>query len=148
MDKKRLELIATAILIVIFILVVSNNFKRTKAKAGYGAAEPSAAAVSAPVATYATGASLERANMPEEEGEAVWGRDPFVLNEVAPVAVDTVSNLKLNGITTVKGGAPKAFINNDIVSIGSRIGKFTVLKITHNKVIVTDGGKNFELEMK
>lgn len=141
-------MIATAVLIVIFILALSNNFKRAKAKAGYGAAEPSTAAVSAPGATYATSVSLERAKMLEEEEETVWGRDPFVLHEVTPLAADTISNLKLNGITTVKGGAPKAFINNDIVSVGSKIGKFTVLKITHNKVMVTDGEKNFELEMK
>jgi hypothetical protein len=81
---------------------------------------------------------------PEDGG---WGRDPFVLHEVA-VKVDSVENLRLMGITSGGNKKPMAVINNELVPVGAKIGKFEVIEISKKGVAVTDGKKIYTLKLE
>ena len=84
---------------------------------------------------------------PAEE-RMVWGRDPFVLEEAAEEGMSNVGGLKLMGITAAKNGKSKAVINDRIVSKGSTIGKFKVVDIWPDRVIVLDREEKTEIELK
>lgn len=70
-----------------------------------------------------------------------WKRNPFV-----PVGAPTYSNLILSGIIWNKE-KPKAVIDDALVSKGDKISGNTVLDIQTNRVILTDGTKDFELKL-
>lgn len=72
-----------------------------------------------------------------------WRRSPFV----PPGSGATTSALVLNGIIGHKD-KPKAMINDSLVSIGDKIGNYTVLSIKSKSVILTDGNGNIELKME
>ncbi|MDD5422441.1 MAG: hypothetical protein PHT32_03345, partial [Candidatus Omnitrophica bacterium] len=76
-----------------------------------------------------------------------WGRDPFMLEDSSSGDLSKVSSLKLMGITSSKDSPHKAIINNIIVSVGSTIGKFRVLDISNDTVLVSDGKETFSLKI-
>lgn len=152
MDKKKTELIATGVLILIFIGVLTNSIIKIKAKS------PRPAASGSPVSSVESMPQENPQVRPEhalspkhtsskdaaKRTDPVWGRDPFVREESVISADAGVSSLKLMGITA-GGSKSMAIINNEIVNTGSRIGKFTVIKIVKDRVVLTDGSENFEL---
>ena len=56
--------------------------------------------------------------------------------------------LRLMGITVGKDGNPQAVINDKMVSKGSKVGKFKVLDVLPNKVILMDMEEETKLELK
>lgn len=76
---------------------------------------------------------------------ALWGRDPFVLKEMGSGSV--LSGLKIMGITAAAGANKKsmAIINDEIVSVGSKVGQYEVVQIMKDRVTITDGKDNFDL---
>lgn len=162
MDKKKIELIITGILVIIFIFAVSNIIRKARPKMTKSS-QPSSGSVS-PAGPPDRSSIISRAGqtgslfkpkvkelIEEKEGikeEREWGRDPFNLHEADQSGgIDSITSLKLMGITVGEKTKSMAIINNEIVSIGSKIGKFTVLKIAPGKVIVTDGQTNYELKI-
>ena len=146
MDKKKLELIATGILVMVFILVLAGNIKKIK-----GAIIPRKA--QAPIALLPVKQveplfKNKAVDVKKEERDIGWGRDPFMRQELVIENADTVANLKLMGITTGKTAKSMAIINNKLVSVGSRIGKFRVMEISKDGVWVTDDKEVSELKMQ
>ncbi len=135
MDKKKIQIAITAVLVIVLILVSINSCHRIKKKlspVSLPAAAP--AAVLAPQqsggAPYTEAAKLE------------WMRDPFsdkiYLSEKGEI------DLKLSGILWDEKN-PSAIISDKVVTEGDTIGKYTVLKIKEERVILNDGIKNVEL---
>ena len=146
MDKKRPALIAAGILVMIFILVSAGNIRKIK-----GAILPNksqAAIAVLPVKQVEPLFKSKIIDVKKEGREIGWGRDPFMRQELVTGQVETVANLKLMGITTGKSAKPMAIINNKLVSVGSRIGKFRIMEISKEGVWVTDDKEVFELKMQ
>jgi cytoskeletal protein RodZ len=63
-----------------------------------------------------------------------------------PVANPTAPPLNLNGIF-YNPTRPTAIVNNKLVSIGSRVGQFTVLAITQSSISLVGGGQTNVLSL-
>jgi len=75
-----------------------------------------------------------------------WGRNPFAGSQRED-EVGSVSNLRLFGIMVTDEGA-QAFINESIVRVGDKITDKTVKRIEQNRVVLTDGTKDYVLELR
>ena len=75
-----------------------------------------------------------------------WGRNPFVWPQIKEKA-DSISDLKLGAIMW-SDKKLSAFINGKIVSVGDKITDKTVKQIEPDRVILTDGIKDYVLELK
>jgi len=153
MDKKKTELIVTGVLIVIFVIVLTNSIMKIRAKT---APRPSEAITEQPANPASQLSIFPEKERPGHSTAAIskkearektvptWGRDPFTREETIISSDSGVSSLRLMGIT-IGSSKSMAIINNEIVNTGSKIGKFTVLKIARDRVVLTDGTENFEL---
>lgn len=155
MDKKKAELVITGVLIVIFIIVLTNSIMKIRGKIPPApkpklvdeVSEPPALTTRKETLSVKTEQFISKETLKKDirqKTEPSWGRDPFVREETVISQDSGVSSLKLMGITT-GGSKSMAIINNEIVNVGSKVGKFTVLKIVKDRVVLTDGEKNFEL---
>jgi len=85
--------------------------------------------------------------VPRKRTEFVdWGRNPFAFPQ-RKERVGSISNLALSCIIWSDGKA-SAFINESIVYIGDKINDKTVKRIEQNRVILTDGTKDYVLELQ
>ena len=75
-----------------------------------------------------------------------WGRDPFTFPQ-REEEIGSISNLRLSCIICNDKEA-QAFINESIVRVGDKITDKTVKRIEQNKVILTDGTKDYVLELQ
>ena len=83
-----------------------------------------------------------------KESEFGGERDPFALPDVQGGPTSAVSELRLTGITTNGKGKAIAIINENMVSVGGKIGRFTVVNITGSKVVVADEKQSYELKLE
>ena len=76
-----------------------------------------------------------------------WGRNPFAepQEEREEKKVVGISDLKLHAI--ILGNKPSALINNSIVSVGDKITDKTIKQVEPNRVILTDGTKDYVLKL-
>jgi len=146
MDKKKLEIAAAAILIIIFVLILIGSLKKTGQKMPVPSKAVSPALLPANIKPIAETKNEKKPDVKDEETDL--GRDPFALPEVKRGPASAVSGLNLAGITTNGAGKAIAIINENMVSVGGKIGYFTVVDITSNRVILTDGTQNYELTLK
>lgn len=72
-----------------------------------------------------------------------WGRDPFTLPKTP---VDISVELKLKGIMWDKDN-PLTIINGKVLKRGDKIGTNTVIDIKQDRVILSDGDREFELKL-
>lgn len=147
MDKKRLELIAGVVLVLVFIFILSMSLARFKLKTPSSIKKEASVQTAAGLKTKPSFKAKKEKGHEEKKG-LPWGRDPFVLEESVQGAEGTIGNLRLMGITVGDKTKSMAIINDEIASVGSKIGKFTVLKIYQDLVVVTDGENNYDLKMK
>jgi hypothetical protein len=86
--------------------------------------------------------------VPRKRTEFVdWGRNPFVWPQREEKA-GSVSNLTLFSIMWNDKGGRAAAINGSIVREGDKITDKTVKRIEQNRVILTDGTKDYVLELQ
>jgi len=87
--------------------------------------------------------------VPRKRTEFVdWGRDPFArLQTGEEEKAGGVSNLQLNAIIW-GDNEPSAFINESIVYVGEKICDKTVKQIEQNRVILTDGTRDYVLKLQ
>jgi len=149
MDKKRLEIIVTAVLAVVLIFILSGALKKWVPK------YPATANLRIPEEKVNVSAKTTPTFNAKKEGETNAEeydyrrlRDPFSPPEVSEGPVSAISKLRITGITRDGKGKVIAIINEKIVNVGGKVGNFTVLDITANKAIVTDGKQNFELKLE
>ena len=75
-----------------------------------------------------------------------WGRNPFAF-PLRKERVGSISNLVLSCIIWSDEKA-SAFINESIVYVGDKITDKTVKRIEQNRVVLTDGTKDYVLELR
>jgi hypothetical protein len=73
-----------------------------------------------------------------------WGRDPFTFLQEKSGGI---SNLTLTAIMW-NNEKPSAYINESIVNVGDQISDKTIKQIEQNKVVLTDGTKDYVLELQ
>ncbi len=143
MDKKKIEIVVVAIGGIILAALVVQNIG--KVVSGHGARTPSAPTIAVAELESIFTPKKAEAEKRREAKDLAWGRDPFVLGGGTAEVSDTIASLKLMGITARGTTKAVAIINNEMVHEGTKIGKFTVVKILQKKVVVTDGKESFEL---
>lgn len=85
--------------------------------------------------------------VPRKRTEFVdWGRNPFTFPRKEE-EIGSISNLALFSIMWNDEKA-SAFINESIVYVGDKITDKTVKRIEQNRVILTDGTKDYVLELQ
>ena len=85
--------------------------------------------------------------LPRRRTEFVnWGRNPFAWQQVEEKVGD-VSPLELFAIMWDNEGA-QAIINESVVRVGDKITDKTVKQIEQNRVILTDGTKDYVLKLQ
>lgn len=137
MDKKRLEIIITSVLIVVFVLLAANSCKVLKKR-------KAPAAPSKPQASQQGLAAPQEKNQPAAKPDAAstqqlqWGRDPFSNKVYITIKESKDAAFQVSGIVWDKD-KPTAIINNKVCEIGSRVGNFTVMAIRQDRVILSDG---------
>ncbi len=151
MDKKRIEIIITGALILIFIFAWGNAFKIIKKKAGQVRnadisnlrRQKAVSFLDKPPIVISVGDKPARAG--NTEAGPVWGRCPF--SGEAYFCDEEAIGLRLTGIMGDKKDS-LAIINGDIVKIGDKIGAVIVVDIKQDRVILNDGFRNIELVLK
>ena len=132
MKKEKIEIIATVVLAVIFLVFLFVTMKKgSKNKA------PS------PAKVIKGGETIRKPSVrPQPQGDKKvvqdlgWGRDPFVLVQTSSSGMST--SLNLGGILWDKK-KPKAMINDNIYGVGDKIGEIEILDIKKDRVIVKEG---------
>jgi len=142
MKKKNIEIIATAFLIIALIFVSISSYKKIKGVISR---------------TVVTGQNVEQAKVAsaspvaatiskQAEGKLFkdWGRDPFsgVIYSVQGKDI----TLKFTGVLWDDNN-PQALINGKIVGNNSTVGKYRVIKINRDSVILNDGVKDLEMHL-
>ena len=85
--------------------------------------------------------------VPRKRTEFVdWGRNPFVFAQKEE-KTGSVSNLSLSCIIR-DGEKTQAFINDSLVRVGDTITDMTVKQIESDRVILTDGAKDYVLKLQ
>ena len=144
MKKKQTEIIISVALAVVLVLSILPLIKAGKAR-------DAPKALSATHQNAVSGAFLKSRMadkaLADKHDSLTWGRNPFVLEEIAPAEVNSTSNMKLMGIIMGADSKPKAIINNEIYPVGSKIGPFTIKNIFKAKVVVSDGEKDYDLNL-
>ena len=148
MDKKKIELAAIPILIIVLALTIAGSLKKASVTGQRkpplkGAAED----ITRMVKEMAEGRGAGKAAQKKLPlSELTWGRDPFTMQKIAGGEKGLIHSLSLMGISwSSQKNAYSAIINNEIVTIGSRIGAFTVTDIQKDRATVSDKNKSYDL---
>jgi hypothetical protein len=161
MERKKIEIIITVILALVFGLLIVRSFKLFKK---VQKSKDIVSNVSMPVNTAsdktipeqeAKAAVVQSVSYPNlsEDNSLEWGRCPFsgkqygAVIETQTVIVQKPIPLSLGGIIW-DSASPKALINDEIVQPGYMIGQYTVKEIKQDRVILNDGNKDIELTLQ
>lgn len=142
MDKKRIEMVITAVLVVVLMLVWANSCRVLKNRAAVKGDQLSAA-ISSPVSNKFVPTVIK-----DEEAEwrqLLWVRCPFSGKSFS-ASQESALHLKLDGIVwDVKD--PVAMINGRIFKKGNMIGGNKIVDIKSDRVVINDGNKDFEIKV-
>ena len=136
--EEKLWIIAAGILGIVFIILLPENFKGKNSVFASGE-EKSASSTEKTERPARNFLRLE-----EETKNLQVGRDPFFNSTDKRSQRAKRQKLILNEIAW-DNQFPTAVVNNIIVNVGSVIEDKTVIEIRKDRVILTDGKKNFEL---
>lgn len=150
MNRKKIEMIVTLILAVIFVFSVIRVFRISKTKKRIKIAEDivqKAESIkivqdSAINPFFVTGIDTESS----DDLQIVCHRCPFSGKIYSAMDTPVTIKLELGGIIWDSKN-PKALINNEIVQEGDTIGKYKILKIYENSIKFTDGANEYALEL-
>ncbi|MFH0935755.1 MAG: hypothetical protein V1828_02700 [Candidatus Omnitrophota bacterium] len=156
MKKKSLiELILTAILIIVLLLAVNNAIKRSKrnaptaVKPGVKNTPPAADKIPKTKAPQAAMSVKPQYQLQEEESQSLeLKRDPFaaMIPAVAKGQAAQASSITLSGILWDENN-PLAIINNKVVKKADTVGGCRVAEIKRDSVVLNDGTREFELKL-
>ena len=149
MDKKKIELIITGILIVVFIIVLANSFKPRRPKkivklpTDIKVEELPSLPVKAIKEKEFNIATPSQLAAQKKRAQLDWGIDPFY----HPIKKDVSSSLRLvlKGVSIGKGRKNYAFINDEIVAEGEKISGYEVVRVERNRVLLRRGKEEFYL---
>jgi len=156
-SKTRTEVVITSVMVLVLIIILVNSIrlifksKNAAKPASYVSAEAfkeiiKRDATAAVDMNQDTGSERYQKAMKKEDS-IPWGRDPFSEKDAIQGGDLAVSDLKLEGVLFHYGNVPRAIINGELVGEGDKIGTITVVKISKDDVIVTDGDKDYKLQL-
>lgn len=164
MNKEKIQLIVIAAGLLIFLGVIAGNLKKKPAKGQPSDSMPApkagaaAGAKAAPALPAANGsaelnvdveqsqsANDEELSLQKEREKLDWGRDPFTAAKINTGF--RTANLQLKGISFGKDQKGLAFINNEIVKKGDRLGDYEVLEVEKYKVLLRKADQTFYLTL-
>ncbi len=150
MSKEKIEIGVTLAGVVIFIFIIIGNFKPKPPKAKSAAPPAGQPGQSARVLKPGNSPQLvpadqQELNIQKERADMAWGRDPFSASKAG--LEYQRSDLELKGISVGKDKAGFAFINNEIVKTGDKIGGYEVGEVEKNRVLLKKGGQSFYLTL-
>lgn len=147
--KQRTQIIITSFLMVVFIIAWANAIKAIRERSRGSIAPPPAVSAAdvfeAPVKEpqrQAPAAAKQKPPGGDNYAAFEWKRCPFsgvLLSDEA-----SMSDLRLNGIIWDET-KPQALINNEPYVTGGQVGRYIIVGIFKNKVVLSDGKKEFEL---
>ena len=158
--KEKIQLGVTAVGAIALIAILAGNLtkKPDNRNASYG--EPgrttSPGASSAPSPKNPSPSALQQAVAAitadsgtivlQKERESIpWGRDPF--NALRIGREYQRADLELKGISFGVNKSGFAFINNEIVHSGDKVGDYEVVRIEKDKVLLKRGDLSFYLAL-
>ncbi|MCD6583860.1 MAG: hypothetical protein J7K71_04160 [Candidatus Omnitrophica bacterium] len=152
MDKKRVELIITLGLVIIFIFVLAVNLKPKKPKQKLSPSskiseKEKGVSISKKKIEKILRASPQEIEKQKNRAQLSWGRDPFFSSFLVKKEVSKTTSLTLKGVTIGKDKKGYAFINDEIVTIGDTIEGYQVIEIQKNKVILKRDNELFYLTL-
>jgi len=133
MDKRKIELIVTAILVGVFLLFLTNTVIKFSSKKKKITARATRR-LSKKITDLKAKKQAKRQIIKEPLG---WGRDPFVLAEGD---TSKVASLVFGGILW-DSKHPKVILNNEVYKEGDKIGDIEIVKITKDGIVFKEGGK-------
>ena len=152
MKKSTIEVIITAVLVVVLLTLVLTGFPKKRRqpeakKPGASTPDPKLLAqienLKAKARELDPGTrqrQIERASLP-------WGRDPFFAAPPEVVPEDTAKPPLVCTGVTYRGDRPLALINHAVVAEGETIGGYFVRTITETGVVVEKGGEQYVLRI-
>lgn len=158
LDKKsKIEIMITSFMVVIFILILVNSIKTIFKSKRSASKDPHLSTdvfkeiivrdVISPKDIEVIGNQDMYKDIKEEEDAKLWGRDPFSMEAALSDGAISISDLKLEGILSRHGQNPHAIINGEVLEEGDKVGDATIVEISKDTVIVTDGEKNYSLHL-
>ncbi len=142
MDKQKRQLIITSFLVLVLIFAWAKAFQVMKKKSQ---AKNSQAAISPVNYQQAVYSQPDTETQESQEGQDLkWLRCPFSGKVYAGPA--KVMDLELNGLLWDEQD-PKAVINSKVFSRQEQVGQYTIIEIEKDRVVLSDGFKEFELKM-
>ena len=160
-SKKRNQLIITGILVCVLILAVANAAKRLREAKRLRIKHKVTVIEGGKVSEKRAFEGFDDTGLFEEKELVTEGlyvrlenetkdlslkRDPFFSSLITSSASMTISDVTLSGILW-DATAPLAMLDENPVSIGGKVGQYTVIDIQKDRVILTDGEKNYELRL-
>ncbi len=143
-DKKQKQIIITAVLVLVLAIAWINAFAVIKKRATKIILASKMDTLKPQIESIKPQAVEIQTVYPKETG-LEWLRCPFsgkFYTGYKGVAAD----LKLAGILWDKE-KPQAIINNEVVSVGSSVGSYSIVEIKQYSVFLTDGSDVFELKL-
>lgn len=147
MTKEQKQLIFIAVGLIIFGVVVLNSFREVQKKKS-GRIAPAAApeavspAQQPAVQVKFTPADNKVLDSQRKRSDLAWGRDPF-LSDIEKG--EQIKELKLKGISFGRDKRGYAFINEEIVSKGGKLGDYEVVDVEKERVLLKKGASSFYL---
>jgi hypothetical protein len=137
MSKQVKQLIILAGLIMALVIVFVGNIKKKPSKDLTLVSTATDKQISQPdknIANAGEGsADSKRLTLQKQRANLAWGRDPFS----TPASKEYQrADLILKGISFGQDGRGFAFINNEIVKTGDKLGDYEVVTVERDKVLV------------
>lgn len=157
MTKQQNQIIITGILIAVFVFLLLGNLKGAKKKVSpppapaqketpQGIAQPSRTSLTQSAQVITEDISGKKLlELQKERAKLAWGRNPFSTPKASKEFQKT--SLVLKGISLGKDKQAFAFINEDIVKKGDKVGNYEVVEIEKNKVLLQKDGQAFYITL-
>lgn len=147
MTKEVKQIVILGVLIIALVFVTLNNLKKKPDQKKPALSSPNIVSINK---SPASETSSNRAaptddktmSVQKQRANLTWGRDPF---NTASDKDYEMTDLKLKGISFAKNKEGYAFINDDIVKKGNKIGDYEVIEVEKDKVLLKKGAQSFYL---
>ena len=151
--KEKIELGLTIIGVVALIAILAGSFGK-KPKTNSASISSSEALTAGPKNSSASALQQAAAaitadsgtiSLQKERENVPWGRDPFSASKISREYQR--ADLELKGISFGADKSGFAFINNEIVKSGDKVGDYEVVAIEKDKILLKRGTQSFYLAL-
>lgn len=153
--KEKIQLGVTVIGAIVLIALLAGSFGKKPKKGGTVkpasgssaalAASKNQPAVSLQQAAEAIAADSGTIGLQKERESIPWGRDPFSASKISREYQR--ADLELKGISFGADKSGFAFINNEIVKSGDKVGDYEVVTVEKDKILLKRGSQSFYLAL-